>query len=108
MEEIVKLVIFVPLTHTDVVRKVMGEVGAGVIGKYKHCTFSTRGVGRYIPAEGAHPFIGEVGKLEEVEEERIETVCYKKDLSKIIKAIKSVHPYEEITLDIYPLVQFEK
>jgi hypothetical protein len=105
-EEIVKLVIFVPLTHTDIVRKAIGDAGAGLLGNYKHCTFSTRGIGRYIPVEGAHPFIGEVGKMEEVEEERIETVCYKKDLERIITAIKKVHPYEEIALDIYPLVQF--
>ncbi|MGA2911314.1 MAG: hypothetical protein ABSE17_01555 [Candidatus Levyibacteriota bacterium] len=82
MDEIVKLVVFVPLTHTDIVRKAMGEAGTGLLGNYKHCTFSTKGVGRYIPVEGAHPFIGEVGKLEKVEEERIETVCYKKDLKK--------------------------
>jgi hypothetical protein len=42
--------------------------------------------------------------MEEVEEERIETVCYKKDLEAIIAAIKKVHPYEELALDVYPLV----
>ena len=42
--------------------------------------------------------------MKEVVEERIETVCYKKDLDKIIKAIKSVHPYEQVALDVYPLV----
>ncbi|MGA2968027.1 MAG: hypothetical protein ABSD69_02565 [Candidatus Levyibacteriota bacterium] len=104
MDETVKLVVFVPLTHADIVRKAMGETGAGIVGDYKYCSFSVRGVGRYIPLETAHPFIGKVGKLEEVEEERIETVCYKKDLDKIITAIKKVHPYEEIALDVYPLV----
>ncbi len=104
MEETVKLVVFVPETHADVVRKAMGESGAGLIGDYKFCTFSVKGVGRFIPLETAHPAIGEIGKLEQVNEERIETVCYKKDLEKIIKAIKDVHPYEEIALDVYPLV----
>jgi len=104
MEEVVKLVVFAPLTHADIVRKAIGEAGAGIIGDYKHCSFSVRGTGRFIPLEGAHPFIGEIEKLEEVEEERIETVCYKKDLNKIIKAIRAVHPYEEIALDVYPLV----
>ena len=104
MDETVKLVVFVPLTHADIVRKAMGETGAGIVGDYKYCSFSVRGVGRYIPLETAHPFIGKVGKLEEVEEGRIETVCYKKDLDKIITAIKKVHPYEEIALDVYPLV----
>ena len=61
MDEIVKLVIFVPLTHTDIVRKAVGDAGAGKLGNYTHCTFSTKGVGRYIPGDGSHPFIGEVG-----------------------------------------------
>jgi hypothetical protein len=104
MEETIKLVVFVPLTHADIVRKAIGDAGAGKLGNYTHCTFSTKGVGRYLPGENAKPFIGEVGKFEEVEEEKIEAVCYKKDLEKIIKTIKKVHPYEEIALDIYPLI----
>lgn len=102
--ETVKLVVFVPVTHADIVREAMGKAGAGVVGDYKYCSFSVRGTGRFIPLNTAHPFIGEVGKLEEVEEERIETVCYKKDLEKIITAMKKVHPYEEVALDVYPLV----
>lgn len=104
MEETVKLVVFVPRTHANIIRKTMGEAGAGVVGDYKFCTFSVKGVGRYIPLPLAHPTIGQIGKLEEVEEERIETVCYKKDLKRIIDAIKKVHPYEEVALDVYPLV----
>lgn len=102
--ETVKLVVYVPQTHADVVRKAMGEAGAGLVGDYKHCSFSVKGIGRYIPLVKAHPAIGQIGKLEEVDEERIETVCYKKDLDKIIKAIKKVHPYEEVALDVYPLI----
>lgn len=101
--EVVKLVVYVPLGHADVVRKAIGKAGAGKIGNYGYCSFSVRGVGRFLPLKGAHPSIGKVGKLEEVQEERIETVCYKKDLNKIIKAIKKVHPYEEIAMDIYRL-----
>lgn len=100
----VKLVVFVPETHADEVREIMGKAGAGKVGDYKHCTFSIKGIGRYIPLSTAHPYIGKPGKLEHVLEERIETVCYKKDLPKIIKAIKNVHPYEEIAFDVYPLV----
>lgn len=103
-EETVKLVVFVPETHADVVRKAMGEAGAGQVGHYGFCSFSAKGIGRFLPLEGAKPAIGKIGKLEEVVEERIETVCFKKDLDKIISAIKKVHPYEEIALDVYPLV----
>lgn len=103
-DEVVKIVVFVPETHADIVRKALGDARAGLVGDYSHTSFSTKGIGRFIPLEGAHPAIGEIGKFEEVMEERIETVCYKKDLEKIIVAIKEVHPYEEIALDVYPLV----
>lgn len=102
--EVVKLVVFVPLTHSNQVRQVLGDAGAGKVGDYSHCSFSVKGIGRFLPLLGAHPTIGKVGKLEEVVEERIEIVCYKKDLQNIIKAIKKVHPYEEVALDVYPLV----
>ena len=102
-DETVKLVVFVPETHADVVREAMGKAGAGLIGDYKYCSFSIKGVGRYIPLETAHPAIGEIGKLEAVNEERIETVCYKKDLNRVINAIKKVHPYEEVAFDLYSL-----
>lgn len=102
--ETVKLVVFVPETHANIVREVMGKAGAGLVGDYKHCSFSVKGIERYIPLPTAHPAIGKIGQLEKVVEERIETVCFKKDLDKIIKAIKKVHPYEEVAFDIYPLV----
>lgn len=99
----VKIVVFVPETHTDIVREAMGNAGAGKIGNYSFCSFSSRGTGRFRPDQGANPHIGEVGKFEEVSEERIETVCSREKLQDVIKAIKSVHPYDEIALDVYPL-----
>lgn len=99
----VKIVVFVPESHKEVVWEAMGKAGAGKIGNYAFCSFSAKGIGRFKPEEGAHPSIGEVGKLESVMEERIETVCERNKLTNVIKAIKKVHPYEEVALDIYPL-----
>ncbi|MCI5108717.1 MAG: hypothetical protein MRY49_02620 [Candidatus Pacebacteria bacterium] len=103
MSKNVKLVVFVPETHTSVVRKAMGEAGAGKIGNYDFCSFSTAGTGRFKPQEGANPHIGEVGKLESVLEERIEVVCERDKLQDVVKAIKKVHPYDEVALDAYSL-----
>ena len=93
-----------PETHARVVRKALGKARAGWVGDYNYCSFSTKGTFRFIPLKTAHPTIGKIGKLEEVAEERIETVCYKKDLNKIIEAVKKVHPYEEVAIDVYSLV----
>lgn len=99
----VKIVVTVPETHADVVRQALGQVGTGKIGNYIFCSFSTKGVGRFKPEVDANPHIGQTGKLEAVAEERIEVACPREKLTDAIKAIKSVHPYEEVVIDIYPL-----
>ena len=81
----------------------MGDAGAGKIGNYSHCSFSSKGIGRFNPQEGAQPQIGSVGNLEEVVEERIEVTCSRELLNSVIEAIKKVHPYEEIAYDVYTL-----
>ncbi len=107
MVEMVKIVVFVPLTHTEIVRKAMGDAGAGHIGNYSHCSFSSKGTGRFLPQEGAKPNIGAVGKSEEVAEERIETICPRSIAKNVIAVIKKVHPYEEVALDVFPLINEE-
>lgn len=99
-----KIVTFVPLKDAQKVRDAMGDAGAGVLGNYHHASFSTKGIGRFTPGEGAHPNIGEVGKPQEVEEERIEAICEKEKVKAVIAAIKNTHPYEEIPLEVYQLV----
>ena len=106
--EQLKIVVFVPKTHTDIVRQVVGDAGAGQIGNYSHCSFGVEGVGRYKPIKGAKPFIGEIGKFEEVIEERVECVCDRNKAKKVISAIRKVHPYDELALDIYPLLSEEE
>lgn len=100
----VKLVVYVPITHSGAVLKALGEAGAGQIGNYSHCSFTTRGTGRFLGNEKAHPVIGQSGILESVEEDRIEVTVLKDGLERVVAAMKTVHPYEEIAFDIYPLI----
>ncbi|MBU1246655.1 hypothetical protein KJ973_00405 [Patescibacteria group bacterium] len=99
----VKLVVFVPLSHVDVVRQALGEAGAGKIGNYDFCSFSSRGTGRFHGNNKTNPSIGEAGKYEAVEEERIEAIVPREILKEVIEKVKAVHPYEEVAFDIYPL-----
>ena len=99
----VKIVVFVPESYADIVREAIGKAGAGKIGNYTFCSFSSKGIGRFNPEDGAHPAIGEIGKMESVQEERIEVVCDRNLLSDVITAVKNAHPYEEVALDVYPL-----
>lgn len=100
-----KLVVFVPRSHLEKVRKAVCAAGAGKIGrKYDNCTFYTFGTGTFRPLKGAKPYLGKHGKLENVSEARLETIVPKKDIKKVIAAMKKAHPYEEPAYDIYPII----
>jgi hypothetical protein len=100
----VKIVVYTPLSHADKIRQVLAQSGAGHIGNYDFCSFSVKGIGRFRPIKGAKPFVGQEGKIEEVEEERIETICEQKEVQQIIKEVKKIHPYEEPAIDVYPVI----
>jgi hypothetical protein len=103
MAERYKIVVYAPDPDADAVREALGKAGAGRIGNYSFCSFTSRGVGRFRPEAGATPAIGEVGRLEEVIEERIETVCAPDRLAAALAAVRAAHPYEEPAIDVYPL-----
>lgn len=98
-----KLAVFVPAENADDVREALGESGAGFIGNYSNTSFSINGIGSFKPLSGANPHIGNVGEIERVDEIRIETIVKEEDLSKTIDRMISIHPYEEVAYDIYPL-----
>ena len=106
MTKSVKIIVHVPTTHTDEIIQAMGDAGAGIIGNYSHCSFSSRGTGRFLPQQGAQPAIGEVGTFEKVEEDRVEMTCNLRLVPDVVRAIKAVHPYEEPTYDIYERFEF--
>lgn len=81
----------------------MGNAGAGVIGNYSNCSFTSRGTGRFVPGSDARPFIGKPGEAEAVEEDRIETLCYEDKIHAVVAAMKAAHPYEEVAYDVYLL-----
>lgn len=100
----VKIAVFTPVSHSDAVRKALADAGSGHIGNYDFCSFTTRGTGRFRGLEGSKPFIGTQGKIEEVDEDRIEVICPAEILDKVLQAIRAVHPYEEPAIDVYPLM----
>ncbi len=102
-EQLYKLVVFVPEEYIEKARKAIGNAGAGWIGNYSHCTFSAPGEGTFMPLEGTQPFLGEVGKLENAAEYRLETIVPSNKLKSVLAAMLDSHPYEEVAYDIYPL-----
>tara|TARA_B110000902_G_scaffold43775_1_gene48348 strand:+ start:121505 stop:122602 length:1098 start_codon:yes stop_codon:yes gene_type:complete len=95
-----KITCFVPNDHLESVSKAMFDAGAGTIGDYSNCGFSSEGVGTFLPNENAKPFEGENGKLSKVTETRFEVVCSRHTTEAVISAMIAAHPYEEVAYDI--------
>lgn len=104
MRRFVKIIVFLPAKSADTIRQVLAESGAGKLGKYSYCSFSASGIGRYKPGRGARPAIGKIGKLESVEEEKVEVIAPKEKYLEIIEEIKKAHPYEEPAIEVYELL----
>ncbi|MAY73228.1 MAG: Nif3-like dinuclear metal center hexameric protein [Phycisphaerae bacterium] len=100
----VKVIVFVPEDKIDQCRSAMATAGAGIIGLYRVCSFSTAGEGTFLPTQGAHPTRGSVGGLERVKERRLEMVCSRSALPLVIETLRQFHPYEEPAFDIVELL----
>lgn len=104
-EPLYKLVVFCPETHAEEMREVLGKAGAGAIGDYTACSFTSAGLGRFTPSHGANPYIGKVDTEEQVQEEKIEVVVPSSIRSRVLKAMLTAHPYEEPAYDVVMLEQ---
>lgn len=100
-----KLVVFVPVDAAEDVRRALTEAGAGAIGAYDSCTFSSLGEGRFRPLPGANPTVGEVGEVEVVGEARVEAVYPRPLRARVVEAVRSAHPYEEPAFDLVELAE---
>ena len=102
-EVLYKLAVYVPNTHVDKVKNALSDAGAGHIGNYSHCSFTTNGIGSFKPLENTNPYIGNIGEVELVEEVKIETIVPQRILGGVISSMIKSHPYEEVAYDIYKL-----
>lgn len=97
------LVTFCPDESVDDVLEALHSVGAGSVGGYSHCSFTTSGEGKFKPREGSSPYVGEINKLEKVNEKRIEVHLPMHLQSEVLKALFESHPYEEVAYHLYQL-----
>ncbi len=98
-----KLVTFIPHEALDAVADALFAAGAGRIGNYDKCSYRLRGEGTFFGSGAANPRVGRRGRLERVEETRLEVVVPRRRLADVTAALRSSHPYEEPAFDIYPL-----
>jgi hypothetical protein len=93
----------VPVSHVDATKAALFAAGAGRVGDYEACCWQVRGEGQFRPLPGSRPFVGREGRLERVEEYRVELVCADEHLAGAIAALKGSHPYEEPAYAVWRL-----
>lgn len=98
-----KLIVFTPAGHEEQVAAALFSAGAGQVGAYDHCSFRTRGEGTFRPGPATNPFIGEPGRMEMLEEVRLETIVPQRKLARVLEKMFKAHPYEEVAYDLVPL-----
>lgn len=98
-----KLITYVPETDAQHVLGALFEAGAGHIGRYSQCSFSTTGLGTFLPEAGSQPFIGEPGKRHTEKEQRLEVLVAAHALNSTLHQLKRAHPYEEPAYDVLAL-----
>ncbi|MGA1516226.1 MAG: Nif3-like dinuclear metal center hexameric protein [Phycisphaerales bacterium] len=101
--EAFKIVTYVSTPSVDAVRAAMSQVGAGRIGDYSECAFSSDGTGTFLGGASTQPVVGSRGRLERVEESRLEMVCGAASLAAAIESLRASHPYEEPPIEVHAL-----
>jgi hypothetical protein len=98
-----KLVTYVPLEAKDKVLKSLFDAGAGHIGNYSECSYSSNGEGSYLANDKAIPYKGDASKRHLEPEIKLE-VLYSKDKERgLITNLIKAHPYEEVAYDLINL-----
>lgn len=99
-DPLAKLTVFVPSADADRVLDALAAAGAGAVGDYERCAWTSTGIGTFRPLPGAAPRIGVVNEVAQVAETRIELVLPLSGRDRVIAALRAVHPYEEPAFDL--------
>lgn len=98
-----KLSVFVPNANKDVLLNALFAAGAGEIGKYSECSFSTEGNGTYKAGADANPYMGKIGQRHSENEVKVEVIFPHWLERRILSEMIVHHPYEEVAYDVYAL-----
>lgn len=100
-----KLAVFVPAAGAADLRRALAAAGAGCIGDYDECSFESHGRGSFRGNERTNPTIGQRGRLEFVDEAKLEMIVPRERLDAVVRALHAAHSYEEPAFDLFPIAQ---
>lgn len=96
-----RISIYIPQSHVEEVKQAMFAAGAGRYQNYDCCAWQVLGSGQFRALKGSSPFIGQQMELERVAEYKVEMVCERRHIKKVVAALIRAHPYEEPAYEIY-------
>lgn len=98
-----KLITYVPVAQVEQVRTALFLAGAGQIGQYSECSFSSKGEGTFKAGIAASPYVGKVGVRHTENEVKLELIYPFYLEADLLTALNTAHPYEEVAYDLVPL-----
>ena len=101
-----KLNYFVPVDSKEKTKQALFDIGVGKYENYEYCCFETLGTGQFKPVDSANPHIGELDKIEKVQEYKVEMICSDVLIKKAVKVLKESHPYEEVAYEVFKMEEF--
>lgn len=104
MEKIYKVETYLPKEALENIKSGLYSLGFGKVGKYDCCLTWYEVQSSWRPMSGANPYLGSIGEIELAPEYKLEFRCSEKDLKDAIATIKKNHPYEEVCINIIPII----
>ncbi len=102
-----KHVVFVPAADAERLVDALAAAGAGALGEYSRCAWTTTGEGTFTPGDGATPAIGRAGEAAHVVEARVEMIAPRGRRADVVAALRVAHPYEEPAFDVLELAPWD-
>ncbi len=101
-----KIVTFVPPAELDAVVDALTAAGAGAVGEYSRCAFSSAGEGTFVAGADARPVVGEPGARTTTAEHRLEMVAPRAARAAVLAALRAAHPYDRPVVDVLELASW--
>ena len=98
-----KLNYYVPTHAKEKTKQALFDIGVGMFDNYENCSWETIGQGQFKPIRDAKPNIGELEKLEVLEEYQVQMICSNELIHKAVKTLKETHPYEEVAYEVFKM-----
>ena len=97
---LLKLNTYVPHAHLKTVQEALFAAGAGALGNYAECSFSSEGAGSFVPLEGSTAYVGKKGERHIEPETQLQVVLPKHYKNKVLSALQLAHPYETVAYEL--------